>query len=87
MTRERSRIALARTAAGLSQAELAERLGLSRAWISIVERAPGLASPDVLRRLAVALGLEPLAFLGESLGSSGGPRIVAAPSLRQPGEE
>jgi transcriptional regulator with XRE-family HTH domain len=47
-----------RTAAGMSQAELAERMGVDRAYISGLER--GARNPTVLTlwHTAVALGVE-----------------------------
>lgn len=62
-------IRVARRRARLSAERLAEQLGCSRAWLLTVERAPGLASPELLERLA--------RVLGESPGSFTGPRIVA----------
>jgi transcriptional regulator with XRE-family HTH domain len=63
MTPTTSPIRAARQRAGLSGELLAQRAGISVAWLRTIERAPGLASPDVLRRLAAALELEPLAFV------------------------
>ena len=49
-----------RTAAGLSQEELAERAGLSRRGISDLERGERRAAhPATVRRLAEALNLDP----------------------------
>lgn len=49
-----------RTAAGLTQAELAERAGISERAVSDVERGlRGRVYPDTARRLAVALAVEP----------------------------
>ncbi len=49
----------ARRKAGLTQVDLAVRVGLSRAWVQLVETHPSLASPETLARLAAALGLPP----------------------------
>jgi transcriptional regulator with XRE-family HTH domain len=52
-----------RIAAGLSQAELAERMGVDRAYVSGVER--GVRNPKVLivGRLAKALDVDPPVLL------------------------
>jgi transcriptional regulator with XRE-family HTH domain len=52
-----------RIAAGLSQAELAERMGVDRAYVSGVER--GVRNPTVLivGRLAKALDVDPPVLL------------------------
>jgi transcriptional regulator with XRE-family HTH domain len=48
-----------RVLAGLTQEELAERAGLSREAISLLERALRRPYPDTVRRLADALTLGP----------------------------
>jgi transcriptional regulator with XRE-family HTH domain len=52
-----------RTAAGLSQEELAFRAGLDRTYISALERGLYSASVVTIERLANALDIEPTAFL------------------------
>lgn len=48
-----------RTAAGLSQEELAHRVGIDRTYVSSLERRIYAASIDLVARLAEALGVEP----------------------------
>ncbi|MCL5961825.1 MAG: helix-turn-helix domain-containing protein [Chloroflexi bacterium] len=48
----------ARIAAGLTQKQLAERMGTSQAAIARLERGTGLPSVDTLYRLAVILGVD-----------------------------
>jgi transcriptional regulator with XRE-family HTH domain len=48
-----------RTAAGLSQEELAHRVGIDRTYVSSLERRVYGASIDLVARLADALGVEP----------------------------
>jgi transcriptional regulator with XRE-family HTH domain len=57
MSEKTSPLQAARRAASLTQHELAERAGVSRAWLSCIEKAPVLASPALLARLAVTLGV------------------------------
>jgi len=52
-----------RTAAGLSQEELAFRAGLDRTYISALERGLYSASIVTIERLAKALSVEPAEFL------------------------
>ncbi|MDR1077244.1 MAG: helix-turn-helix domain-containing protein [Propionibacteriaceae bacterium] len=47
----------ARTAAGLSQSELARRAGTTQAQISLIENAGRTPRVDTLRRIAEALGM------------------------------
>jgi transcriptional regulator with XRE-family HTH domain len=47
----------ARLRLGITQAELAERVGLSMTHVSNMERAPGLMLPDVAKRIAAALAV------------------------------
>ncbi|BBL78758.1 hypothetical protein RxyAA322_06120 [Rubrobacter xylanophilus] len=56
----------ARILAGLSQMELAERSGVSRATIADAEAGERSLQPRTVRKLAAALGLE----VGELLGRS-----------------
>jgi transcriptional regulator with XRE-family HTH domain len=58
-----SAIRTARRRAGLSGELLAQRVGISVAWLRTIERAPGLAAPETLARLAAALGV-PASALG-----------------------
>jgi len=52
-------VRLARLDAGLSQRELAERAGTSRAWVAAVERGACVPSVGRLLDLARALGVTP----------------------------
>ena len=47
----------ARKAAGLTQADLAQRLGCSQAHVSDVERGTAAASPKLAAEIAKALGI------------------------------
>ena len=47
-----------RKAAGLSQEELAHRVGIDRTYVSALERQVHAASVDLLDKLAKALGIE-----------------------------
>lgn len=53
------RLAAARTNAGLTQEQLAERAGLHPVTISTLERATRAASVPTLIRLAAALAVDP----------------------------
>lgn len=46
-----------REAAGISQEELADRAGLHRTYVSLIERGKRTASIEVVRRVASALGV------------------------------
>lgn len=50
-------MATLRQAAGLSQAELAEKMGMSRSALAGFEKKPGAPRASVLQKLASALGL------------------------------
>jgi transcriptional regulator with XRE-family HTH domain len=52
-----------RKAKGLSQEELAHRVGIDRTYVSALERKVYAASIDLVDRLAKALGEEPRALL------------------------
>lgn len=62
MVKHTSPIRAARKQANLSGEILAERLGCTVSWYRTVERAPGLASPELLGRIAAALNV-PIAAL------------------------
>jgi transcriptional regulator with XRE-family HTH domain len=55
----------ARKRVGLSQAEVADRAGLSGSYLSEIERARGNPSVDALARIAETLGLRPYQLLLE----------------------
>ena len=46
-----------RQEAGISQEQLADRAGLHRTYVSLIERGKRTASIEVVRRVASALGL------------------------------
>jgi transcriptional regulator with XRE-family HTH domain len=52
-----------RKAKGLSQEELAHRVGIDRTYVSALERRVYAASIDLVDRLAKALDVEPQALL------------------------
>lgn len=54
-----SRLRELRDKASLSQEELAERAGVSRATIAALERGKRTAQPKTRRKLAEALGVAP----------------------------
>jgi transcriptional regulator with XRE-family HTH domain len=55
-----------RLLAGMSQASLASRAGLSLGWCSVVEREPGLLTVPVAEKLARALNCNPLEIMPSS---------------------
>ena len=67
-TRLRSRLAVARVLAGVTQSNLARAIGLSPAWVSGVER--GTIVPTLQQRIEIAreLGMDPNAIFGEGEG-------------------
>ena len=52
-----------RRAQGLSQEELADRAGINRNYIGMLEREKNAATVDMLERLAGVLGVEPTVLL------------------------
>jgi transcriptional regulator with XRE-family HTH domain len=60
-----------RTAAGLSQEELAFRADIDRTYVSALERGIYNASVITIERLADALGVEPAEFLLRPAKSTG----------------
>ena len=65
-----SKLREARTAAGLTIADVAERTGLSTSYVSQLERDQANPSLSALHRVAAAVGLE----LSDFFGESGAPR-------------
>lgn len=55
-----------REAAGISQEQLADRAGLHRTYVSLIERGKRTASIEVLRRVASALGLRMTDLIDET---------------------
>ena len=52
-----------RKARGLSQEELAHRVGINRNYVGMIERRESSPTIDMLERLAVALGVDPVRML------------------------
>jgi transcriptional regulator with XRE-family HTH domain len=48
---------------GLSQEELADRAGINRNYVGMLEREENAATVDVLEKLAEVLGVEPARLL------------------------
>ncbi|WP_316167586.1 MULTISPECIES: helix-turn-helix transcriptional regulator [unclassified Bradyrhizobium] len=48
---------------GLSQEELADRAGLNRNYIGMIERAENSPTVDALEQISNALGIDPVALL------------------------
>jgi transcriptional regulator with XRE-family HTH domain len=58
-----SNIRRMRTARGLSQEALADRCGLNRNYVGMLEREENSPTVDVLEKLAKALDVDPAAML------------------------
>jgi transcriptional regulator with XRE-family HTH domain len=58
-----------RLAAGLSQHRLAALTGISMSYVSLIERGRHRPAPEIVARLADALGIEVAALTGEAPGS------------------
>lgn len=56
-----------RQAQGISQEQLAEDTGLSRVYISLLERQQRIPKLDTLLRLCAGLNLDPLIFMSQFL--------------------
>ena len=74
-----------RLAAGLRQAALAERAGISASYLNLIEHNRRAVTPEVLDRLAAALGLEARALAEGSAGALAEELRTAAAAL--PGAE
>lgn len=59
-----------RRAAGLSQEELAHRAEVDRTYVSSLERGVYAATIDVLERLALVLGIDPMELLRRPASTS-----------------
>jgi len=70
------RITQARQAAGLSQVQLAEKLGVTQQMVGYLERQPVAMRPELLLQLSDALGMS----LDELLGQSARPQRAAGPT-------
>ncbi len=72
-----------RRALGLDQADLADRIGVSRLWVNQVERGKPGASLGLILRALAAVGVE---LTGDALGKEGSKRPsdgdpVASPDI------
>jgi len=68
------RIAQARQSAGLSQVQLAEKLGVTQQMVGYLERQPVAIRPELLLQLSEALGMSLDELLGQPLKPQrGGP--------------
>jgi transcriptional regulator with XRE-family HTH domain len=70
------RIAQARQVSGLSQAQLAEKLGVTQQMIGYLERQPVAIRPELLLQLSDALGVS----LDELLGQVSKPQRATGPT-------
>jgi transcriptional regulator with XRE-family HTH domain len=70
------RIAEARQVAGLSQLQLAEKLGVTQQMVGYLERQPVAVRPELLLQLSEALGVP----LGELLGQTSKPQRSTGPT-------
>ncbi|MDH2385474.1 helix-turn-helix transcriptional regulator [Bradyrhizobium sp. CER78] len=50
---------------GLSQEELADRAGLNRNYIGMIEREENAPTVDALEQISAALGIDPIALFQE----------------------
>lgn len=74
------RVAKSRKDLNLNQEELAEKAGLSRAYISLIERGEAAnISTKILNNLAVALGIPVTKLLGQPDQTD----LMITPSLRE----
>lgn len=55
-----------RHAKGLSQEELADRAGINRNYVGMLEREENAATVDMLEKLAEVLEIDPIAFFEAS---------------------
>lgn len=80
------RIAAARKHAGLTQEEVAERLGITQTHVSHIERGRNLPAPDVMRKLPRVLPVDPrelLALAGFMDPPRGDEPVTAPPDVAQ----
>ncbi len=55
-----------RHAKGLSQEELADRAGINRNYVGMLEREEHAATVDMLERIAATLDIDPMEFFRKS---------------------
>lgn len=73
-----------RRALGISQSELADRAGISRNYVSLIERGEASnLSLNVLHNLAAALGVTPAELTGEVQESAQQMPTMISPALRE----
>ncbi len=68
-----------RLALGLSQEELAERAGVHRTYVGMLERSEKNVTIYNIERIALALSVEPHSLLQASGGASTNPFPIAKP--------
>jgi transcriptional regulator with XRE-family HTH domain len=56
-----------RNALGLSQAKLAEKVETSSHYIGMIETKNKYPSPEMLERIAIALGIDPIALFSKEI--------------------
>lgn len=72
-----------RRALGISQSELADRAGISRNYVSLIERGEASnLSLNVLHSLATALGVTPAELTGEAQEAVQKAQTLIPPALR-----
>lgn len=79
------RIAHARAAVGMTQHQLAERLGVSQQMVGYLELRPVAVRPEMLAKISESLGVS----LDELIGGNGAPHKPSGPTgrMRQVFEE
>ena len=60
-----------RQSKGLSQEELADRAGVNRNYVGMLEREENSATIDMLEKLAGVFGVEPVTLLQSGKGATG----------------
>ena len=75
------RIREARKAAGLTQRQLADKIGVSNTSISNWENSFSMPDPDTIQHLCWALNVQPNYFFGAALSSI--PGIIPMPEMRK----
>lgn len=76
------KIRRARKAAGLTQRQLADRLGVSNTSVSNWEKDLSRPDADLIQALCAALNLQPNDFYGAEGKSSGEPRAVSDDDIK-----
>lgn len=76
-----------RLALGLRQADLAQQAGISASYLNLIEHSRRNVTPEVLARLAAALGVEAAAMTGASTGALSEDLRAAAAAFPEAGAE